>query len=148
MKTTIFLNKYKFLYWFFPLSGIFISLTHPSIISNSGLWGVEYIGVFLLLLCMLAPSYAKSVLLVFLSGLLYFASALHWVALFGILPYIAVIILFSAVFFLLPSLATRPIKNEILRLISFILLFTAIEWLRGLSIYGFPGGEIGGGNIC
>ena len=147
MSIVDFINKYKYLYWFLPFSGLFLAFSQPNVLSHGGFWGVEYIGAFLLLLTMFAPKHKTSVLLAFLSGMIYWGIGLYWVVIFGVTGYIVLIILFSLLFFALPAAVARIVENEKLRLILFALLFTGIEWLRSLSVYGFPAGELGGGNI-
>jgi len=147
MKIATFLNKHSVFYWILPLSGILFTFSYPNFLTKNGFWGVEYIGTFLLLLTLLAPTYRKTIFLALLSGILYLGTSLYWVATFGIPTYIIGIIAISALCFVLPAAIARLVNNEYLRLTIFILLFTAIEWLRGFTLYGFPGGEIGGGNI-
>ena len=147
IKITSTFEKHPYLYWFLPFSGVFLALSYPNPLSTSGFWGVEYLTALFLLLILLAPTYKHSVLLSFLSGLLFFGCSLYWMPVFGVIPYIVAIIMAALLCFMLPMGIARAIKDEKARLITFIFLFTAIEWLRGIGFYGFPAGELGGGNI-
>lgn len=122
------------------LAGAALSLAFP----KASLWPLAWVGIIPLLLTVKRARTRAA----FLSGLVfgfgYFLALLHWIGIFGYLPWVLLSLmqaLFIAAFAVLVAVIYRA-RRPWLDLAAIPALWTVLEWTRSLGTFGFTWGDL------
>ena len=123
------------------ISGIALSFAFP----RSNLHWIAWFALAPLMYYACQLPWRRSLLIGLAFGLGYFGALLHWIMIFGNLPWMALVIL-QALFIVIFVLAGKGIGGRLGLWGRFALmpaLWVSAEWLRSLGIMGFTWGDLG-----
>lgn len=119
-------------------SGVALFLAFP----RASIFPLAWVALVPLLIALRRARTGEAFLLGLVTGIVFFASLLYWITLFGYLPWVLLALmqgLFVAIF---AVFARRMYRRGWLALIAVPAAWTAIEWLRSLGMFGFTWGGL------